>query len=84
MLCAYYFTDKNRGFGFVEFELEDDCSAALENMEGAELFGKTIRCNIAKPSASKTPGKAVWSAEEWIQKSMTDEGGQGIEDAFEE
>ena len=67
--------DKHRGFGFVEFDLEEDCAAALENMDGAELFGKTIRCNIAKPSASKTPGKAIWSAEEWIQNSLAEDGG---------
>ena len=26
--------NKSRGFGFVEFESDEDCAAALENMEG--------------------------------------------------
>ena len=30
---------KNRGFGFVEFELQEDAAAAIENMNGSELFG---------------------------------------------
>ena len=31
---------KHRGFGFVDFEEEEDAQAAMENMDGAELFGK--------------------------------------------
>ncbi len=40
--------DKAKGFGFVEYELEQDAGSAIENMDGAELFGKTIHCKIAK------------------------------------
>ena len=67
--------DKSRGFGFVEFESEEDCEAAIENMEGAELFGKVLRCNLAKPSAkaSNGQGKAVWSADEWIKQQLVDD-----------
>jgi len=68
-----YAENKNRGFGFVDFEEEEDAAAALENMEGAELYGKVLRCNIAKPITKLQPGKAVWSAEEWIQNSLKDE-----------
>ena len=64
------FLDKNRGFGFVDFEEEEDAADALENMDGAELFGKVLRCNIAKPTSKLQAGKAVWSAEEWIQNSL--------------
>ena len=39
-------------------------------MDGAELFGKVLRCNIAKPQAKLQAGKAVWSGEEWIQNSL--------------
>jgi hypothetical protein len=39
-------------------------------MDGAELFGKTLTCTIAK-TTSKTPhGKAVWSADEWIKDNL--------------
>mmetsp|Transcript_8571 Transcript_8571/g.8697 ORF Transcript_8571/g.8697 Transcript_8571/m.8697 type:complete len:129 (-) Transcript_8571:193-579(-) len=68
-----YAENKTRGFGFVDFEEEEDAAAALENMDGAELLGKVIRCNIAKPMTKLQPGKAVWSAEEWIQNSLKDD-----------
>ena len=63
-------TDKNKGFGFVEFELEEDATDALENMDGSELYGKVLRCTIAKELPKVERGKAVWSAEEWIQNSL--------------
>jgi hypothetical protein len=52
-------------------------------MEGAELFGKVLKCNLAKPMTKAPTGKAVWSAEEWIQNSLnegeepTDDGSEG-------
>ena len=40
----------NTGFcRFVEFESAEDCAAALDNMNESEIYGRTIRCNIAKP-----------------------------------
>lgn len=41
-------------------------------MDGAELFGKVLKCNIAKPMAKGPSGKAVWSAEEWIQNALNE------------
>jgi len=37
LICSLY-TDKSKGFGFVEFDLENDCSDALENMDGRYLL----------------------------------------------
>ena len=65
-------SDTTRGFGFVEFENEEDCADAIENMEGAELFGRVLRCNIAKPMTKAPSGEAVWSADDWIQNSLKD------------
>ena len=65
----------------MEFESEEDCADAIENMEGSELFGKVLRCNIAKPMSKAPTGKAVWSADEWIQNSLKD--GDDIE-AYDE
>eukprot|EP01038_Epipyxis_sp_PR26KG_P014320 gene14320-19209_t len=64
--------NKNRGFAFVEFDLEEDAADALDNMDGAELFGKVLRCNIARAIPKVAIGKAVWSAEEWIQNSLNE------------
>lgn len=74
-------TDKLRGFGFVEFDLEEDAAAAIDNMDGAELFGKVLRCSVAKPMPKVAAGKALWSAEEWIRNSLKDgDGGGGLRD----
>mmetsp|Transcript_59289 Transcript_59289/g.104281 ORF Transcript_59289/g.104281 Transcript_59289/m.104281 type:complete len:128 (-) Transcript_59289:110-493(-) len=68
-----YKENKTRGFGFVEYELEEDAAAALDNMDGSELYGKVLRCNIAKAMPKLPPGKAIWSAEEWLQNSLNDD-----------
>ena len=45
----------------------------MENMDGAELLGKTIYCNFSKPQMKMQYGQAVWSNEEWIKKSLAEE-----------
>ena len=75
---------KPRGFGFVEFEDEGDAAAAIENMEGAELFGRTIRVNVARGGGGGGGGvgRAVWAeAQEWFAglKEVDDGGGPGEE-----
>lgn len=74
---------KSRGFAFIEFESEDDAADALENMDGAELFGKVLRCNIAKAQPKLTEGKAVWNAEEWIAEQMKNGEANGEEDTVD-
>jgi peptidyl-prolyl isomerase E (cyclophilin E) len=60
-------TQKNKGFAFVEYELEEDAAAAVENMDGAELFGRWIRVNAAKGGGAAR-GKAVWAeASDWYK-----------------
>eukprot|EP01065_Artemidia_motanka_P000870 TRINITY_DN10408_c0_g1_i1.p1 TRINITY_DN10408_c0_g1~~TRINITY_DN10408_c0_g1_i1.p1 ORF type:complete len:125 (+),score=18.67 TRINITY_DN10408_c0_g1_i1:73-447(+) len=55
-----HMTQKSRGFGFVEMETRDDAKAAIENMNGAELFGRVLKVNVARPDMMKDGGKAVW------------------------
>lgn len=42
-------TQKHRGFAFIEFESVEDAGYAIDNMNDSEIYGKTIRVNIAKP-----------------------------------
>ncbi len=44
-------TGRSRGFGFVE--MEDGAEAAIEGMNGAELGGRTITVNEARPRAPR-------------------------------
>ncbi|XP_071807405.1 peptidyl-prolyl cis-trans isomerase E-like [Asterias amurensis] len=64
-----YETEKHRGFAFVEFEFSEDAAAAIDNMNDSELFGRTIRVNLAKPMKIKEGhSKAVWSDDNWLKK----------------
>ncbi|CAJ0952718.1 unnamed protein product, partial [Mesorhabditis belari] len=75
-----YETGTHRGFGFVEFELAEDAAAAIDNMNESELFGRTIRCNFARPpKASERSTRPVWADDEWLRKY-----GQGGEEAAAE
>ncbi|KAK0062870.1 peptidyl-prolyl cis-trans isomerase [Biomphalaria pfeifferi] len=75
-----YETEKHRGFGFVEFESAEDAAHAIDNMNESELFGRTIRVNLAKPMKLKEgASRAVWSDDTWLQKhagaTLTDKEG---------
>uniref|UniRef100_G3X115 Peptidyl-prolyl cis-trans isomerase E n=4 Tax=Sarcophilus harrisii TaxID=9305 RepID=G3X115_SARHA len=61
--------EKHRGFAFVEFELAEDAAAAIDNMNESELFGRTIRVNLAKPMKIKEgSSRPVWSDDDWLKK----------------
>uniref|UniRef100_A0A0M3IAP6 Peptidyl-prolyl cis-trans isomerase E n=1 Tax=Ascaris lumbricoides TaxID=6252 RepID=A0A0M3IAP6_ASCLU len=63
-----YETGKHRGFGFVEFELAEDAAAAIDNMNDSEMFGRTIRCNFARPpKANERSQRPVWADDEWLK-----------------
>ncbi|KAJ8277190.1 hypothetical protein GJAV_G00072390 [Gymnothorax javanicus] len=61
-------TGSSKGFGFVDFESEDDCKAAKEAMEGSEIDGSSITLDYARPKeeveAASVEAEAVASGEE--------------------
>jgi len=64
-----YETEKHRGFAFIEFEMPEDAQAAIDNMNDSELFGRTLRCNLAKPMKIKEgSSRPIWASDEWLQK----------------
>ncbi|XP_019874383.1 peptidyl-prolyl cis-trans isomerase E [Aethina tumida] len=64
-----YETEKHRGFAFIEFENAEDAAAAIDNMNDSELFGRTIRVNLAKPQRIKEGStRPVWSEDAWLQQ----------------
>ncbi|XP_014243211.1 peptidyl-prolyl cis-trans isomerase E [Cimex lectularius] len=64
-----YQTEKHRGFAFIEFEFSEDAAAAIDNMNDSELFGRTIRVNLAKPQKIKEgSSRPVWSEDSWLQE----------------
>ena len=56
--------DDHRGFGYVEFEVPDDAKEAIDNMDGSELYGRTIKVAPAKPQRDANEGlgskTAIW------------------------
>lgn len=89
-----YETEKHRGFAFVEFEGAEDAAAAIDNMNESELFGRTIRVNLAKPMRIKEgSSRAVWSDDDWLKKfagktldenGSEEQGGEGGETQTQE
>lgn len=64
-----YESEKHRGFAFIEFESAEDAAAAIDNMNDSELFGRTVRVNLAKPQRIKEGStRPVWSEDTWLQQ----------------
>lgn len=55
-------TQKHRSFGFVTFLEREDASAAMDNMDGAELYGRVLTVNYALPEKIKG-GEQGWAAQ---------------------
>lgn len=55
-------TQKHRSFGFVTFLEREDAAAAMDNMDGAELYGRVLTVNYAFPERIKG-GEQGWAAQ---------------------
>ncbi|HEY1041148.1 MAG TPA: RNA-binding protein [Candidatus Paceibacterota bacterium] len=45
--------DRSRGFGFVEFESQEEADRAISMLDGKELDGRTIQVNVAKEPSER-------------------------------
>ncbi|KAF8817826.1 putative peptidyl-prolyl cis-trans isomerase E [Cardiosporidium cionae] len=70
------FVGTHRGFGFVEFEEDGDALHAIENMHNSELYGRTIRVNLAKTTSRfpATPNKPIWADDFFYRQQLASEG----------
>lgn len=46
-------TRRSRGFGFVEMGTEEEANAAVEKLHGAEMGGRTLVVNVARPQTDR-------------------------------
>ena len=44
---------RSKGFGFVEFENEDDNQKAIDQLDGKDLEGRTISVGLARPKEDR-------------------------------
>ncbi|WP_445665065.1 RNA recognition motif domain-containing protein [Fodinibius sp. AD559] len=40
---------RSKGFGFVEMENDNEAQAAIDELDGAEINGRTVKVNKARP-----------------------------------
>ncbi|KAL9263556.1 Peptidyl-prolyl cis-trans isomerase E-like protein [Drosera capensis] len=59
-------TNKHRSFGFVTFLEREDAAAAMDNMDGAELYGRVLTVNYALPEKIKG-GEQGWAAQPMVK-----------------
>ena len=55
-------TDRSRGFGFVEYAQEADAQTAKGAMNGADLGGRALKVDEAKPQRGVKEGKLRYYA----------------------
>ncbi len=46
-------TKRSKGFGFVEMENDEEAQDAIEDLDGAEYEGRTIKVNVARPRENR-------------------------------
>jgi RNA recognition motif-containing protein len=49
-------TGRSRGFGFVEMPSDDEANAAIQALDGADLDGRTLKVNQARPRGDRRGG----------------------------
>ncbi|CDJ44666.1 peptidyl-prolyl cis-trans isomerase E, putative [Eimeria tenella] len=68
-------TGGHRGFGFVEFEEEEDANQAILNMHNSELYGRTLRVNTSRHGPQGVPkNRAVWQDDFFFREEMSKRG----------
>jgi len=50
------FTDRSRGFGFVEMTTKESAAAAIAALSGHQLDGRALTVNEAKPRTERSDG----------------------------
>jgi len=47
------YSGRSKGFGFVEMDNDAEAQAAIDQLEGAEIDGREVRVNEARPREDK-------------------------------
>ncbi len=55
-------TNRSRGFGFVEMENDSEGHTAIQKMDGADLGGRTLKVNEARPREERSPARGGYQS----------------------
>ncbi len=47
---------RSKGFGFVTFESDESAQNAIENLDGSDMDGRSVRVSEAKPRPERGAG----------------------------
>lgn len=78
-------TQKHRSFGFVTFLEKEDAAAAMDNMDGSELYGRVLTVNYALPERIKGgeqgwAAQPIWAdADTWFERQQQEQEMQKIQ-----
>jgi RNA recognition motif-containing protein len=50
------YTDRSRGFGFVEMSTPEEAQTAIDALNGTELEGRTLTVNMSRPREDRPRG----------------------------
>ena len=59
------YTDRSRGFGFVEMSTAEEAEAAIQALNGSELGGRKLTVNISKPREDRSRNTGGGSRNRW-------------------
>lgn len=58
-------TGRSKGFGFVEFENDDDNQKAVDQLNGKELDGRAINVSLARPKEDRPQNGGSFRQRSW-------------------
>ncbi len=67
-------TGRVRGFAFVEMSQDSEEDAAIEDLDGAEWMGRTLKVNKARPRTERKPsggGRGGWGGNDNRDRSFS-------------
>ena len=50
------YSDRSRGFGFVEMPSKDEAKSAISELDGSDLKGRALKVNEARPQTEQRSG----------------------------
>jgi RNA recognition motif-containing protein len=51
------YTDRSRGFGFVEMSTDEEAQKAIDALNGSQLQGRSLTVNVSRPRESRDQGR---------------------------